>query len=68
MKVIDLRDNEYWEIGNSMELLGDYSRLCITTDKGYRLIIDAYNMKRIADYYKQEGVDENHTKLGNVVI
>lgn len=60
MKVIDLRDDEYWELGDSTELCGDYSLLSITTDKGYRLIIDAYNMKQIADYYgsKQEGIDE----------
>ena len=59
MKVIDLRDRELWEIGNSMELSGDSSILYMTTDKGYRLVMDAYNMKQIADRYysKREGIN-----------
>ncbi len=58
MKVIDLRDRETWEIGNSMELSGDSTILYMTTDKGYRLVMDAYNMKQIADHYYSKGEEK----------
>ncbi len=56
MKVIDLRDNEKWEIGNMIEMEGDGSLLCATTDKGYRLVIDTSNIKQIVDYYVSKQV------------
>ena len=45
------------EIGNILELSGDKTFLSITTDRGYRLVLDSYNMKRIADFWenKQSG-------------
>lgn len=51
MLIKDLRTDRDTELGNILEAEGDYSRLCITTDKGYRLVMDTYNMKIIADYY-----------------
>jgi len=58
MKVIDLRSSKKTDIGSVNETSGDKSLLCITTAKGYRLVMDRYDMKRIADYYIKEVEDE----------
>ena len=54
IKVKDLRTEADTEIGNAIETSGDHSMLFINTDKGYRLIIDAHNMKKITDYYEEK--------------
>lgn len=52
MKLIDLRgDNEDTELGNIVVSEGDSSMWFFTTDKGYRLIFDNFNMKQISDRY-----------------
>ena len=51
MHIKDLRTDESTELGNIIEATGDYSLLCATTDKGYRIVIDRYNMKIISDFY-----------------
>lgn len=51
MKIKDIRTGKTTEIGDAQEITGDSSLLFMNTDKGYRLIMDAYNMKKIADYY-----------------
>ena len=50
MKVKDLRFDKDTELGNIIEVTGDSSMGFFTTDKGYRLILDRYNLKMIADY------------------
>ncbi len=54
MKVKDLRFNKDIELGDIIEITGDSSLGCFTTDKGYRLVMDAYNMERIMNYLKEK--------------
>jgi len=53
-KFIDIRTNRKTEIGNINEVSGDRSLGFFGTDKGYRVILDAHNMKRIADHYNSK--------------
>ena len=52
MKLIDLRgDNDNVELGDIIVSKGDSSMWFYTTDKGYRLILDGYNMEQLVDRY-----------------
>ena len=63
MKVKDLRLDKDIELGNIIEVLGDSSMGCFNTDKGYRLIIDRYNLKKIADHYKKQGGNDGRSQV-----
>ena len=52
MKIKDLRCNNDTELGNIIEASGDSSMIFCTTDKGYRLIMDKYNMNIISQHIK----------------
>ena len=51
MKLKDLRSGKDTEIGNIIEVAGDHSLGFFTTDKGYRVIMETYNMNKIATYF-----------------
>ncbi len=53
-KIVDLRSNIKKPIGNIIEATGDTTMGFFTTDKGYRLVLDGYNLKKISDYYEEK--------------
>jgi hypothetical protein len=53
-KLKDLREDDDIPIGNIIETLGDSSMGYFTTDKGYRLILDAHNMMIIEKYFREK--------------
>lgn len=61
MKIKDLRSDRETQIGDTVEISGDSSVCFITTDKGYRLILDAFNMKKIADHYNSRIKENDRT-------
>ena len=45
--VKDLRNDKATELGNIIEASGDSSLGYFTTEKGYRLVIEGYNLNQI---------------------
>jgi hypothetical protein len=56
MHIRDLRTNKETKFGNAVVLEGDFSLCCITTDLGFRFVIDGYNLKQISDYYLSKNI------------
>ena len=54
MKVKDIRLDKDTELGNIIEATGDSSLGFFATDRGYRLILERYNLKMIADYCEKK--------------
>ena len=54
----DIRLNKKTEFGNIVEVSGDHSLGFFGTDKGYRLVLSTYNMKRISDHYNKDNMKE----------
>ena len=59
-KLKDVRENEDYDIGNIIVSKGDHSMGFFTTDKGYILILDSYNMHTISKYFKSSNKEANN--------
>ena len=57
-KLENLRHDGDIVFGNIMEASGDRSLGFFLTDKGYRLILDEYNMNRIYKHFNKENMEE----------
>lgn len=49
-RIVDVRGDKKFLLGNIIEVTGDGSMGFFQTDRGYRLILDTYNMTKIAKH------------------